>query len=100
MKTQERADLCAHLHHDSSSNDVAHCAKVKVIFHFKVKVILVRADGLQELGDVVGVQGAGLRGHSAGEVSVAYMSDALNERKCSQKGLFVCSHSSKDNSQS
>lgn len=100
MKTRERTDLCTHLHHDSSSNDVAHCTKVKVIFHFKVKVIFVRADGLQELGDVVGVQGAGLRGHAAGEVCVAYVSDALNEQKRSQKGLFVRSHSSQDKSQS
>lgn len=79
MKTQEAMDLSTHLHHYSPSNDVTHRAKVKIIFHFKVKIIFVGADGLQKLGDVVGIQGAGLSGHSAGEVCVAYVSNSLNE---------------------
>lgn len=79
MKTQEGIDLFTHLHHYGSSNDVTHCTKVKVIFHFKVKIIFVWADGLQKLGDVVGIQGAGLSGHSAGKVCVAYVSNSLNE---------------------
>lgn len=54
MKTQEGLDLFTHLHHYSSSNGVTHCTKVKVIFHFKVKIIFVWADSLQrKLGDVV-----------------------------------------------
>lgn len=71
---------------------MTHCAKVKVIFHFKIKVIFVRADGLQELGDVVGIEGAGLSGHSAGKVCVAYVSHSLNEEKYSQKDPFPYAH--------
>lgn len=85
MKTQEGPHLCAYLHHHSPSDDMAHCAKVKVILHFKVKVFFVRADGLQELGDVVGIQRAGLRGHSAGQVCVADVRDALNEHSTVRK---------------
>lgn len=60
---------------------MTHCTKVKVVFHFKIKVIFVRADGLQELGDVVGIEGAGLSGHSAGKVCVADVSNSLREQK-------------------
>lgn len=86
MKTQEETGLFPYLHHDSSSNDMTHRTKVKVIFHFKIKIIFVRADGLQELGDVVGIQGTGLRGHSAGKVCVADVSNPLHEQNYSQKG--------------
>lgn len=92
MKTQEGTSLLTYLHHYSSSNDMTHCTKVKVVFHFKIKIIFVRADGLQELGDVVGIQGAGLRGHSAGKVCVAYVSNSLHEQKYSQKGLILSVH--------
>ena len=85
-------DLFTYLHHYSSSNDVTHCTKVKVIFHFKIKIVFVRADGLQELGDVVGIQSAGLSGHSAGKVCVAYVSNSLNKQKYSQKGLLLNAH--------
>lgn len=71
---------------------MTHCTKVKVIFHFKIKIVFVRADGLQELGDVVGIQGAGLSGHSAGKVRVAYVSNPLNKQKYSQKGLLLNAH--------
>ena len=60
---------------------MTHCTKVKVVFHFKIKVIFVRADGLQELGDVVVIEGAGLSGHSAGKVCVADVSNSLREQK-------------------
>lgn len=69
-----------YLHHHSSPDDVTHGTKVKIILHFKMKVILVRADGLQEFGDVVGVQRTGLSGHAAGEVRVANMSNSLKEK--------------------
>lgn len=59
---------------------MTHCTKVKIILHFKIKVIFVRADGLKEFGDVVGVQSAGLSGHPAGKVRIANMSNALNEK--------------------
>lgn len=78
IKTQTGTDLFTDLHHYSSSNDMTHRTKVKVIFHFKIKIIFVRADGLQELGDVVGIQGAGLSSHAAGKVCVAYVSYSLN----------------------
>lgn len=77
LGAQERS---TYLHHHSSPDDVTHGTKVKIILHFKIKVILVRADGLQEFGDVVGVQCAGLRGHAAGEVRVADMSNSLKEK--------------------
>lgn len=100
METQGSTDLCTHLHHHGSSDDVAHGAKVKVILHFEVEVVLVRADGLQELGDVVGVQGAGLRGHAAGQVCVTYVGHPLREPKRGQRGLCVCSPSFPDKPQS
>lgn len=53
-----------------------------------MKIVLVGADGLQELGDVVGVQSASLSGHAAGEVCVANMSDSLNEKAYCHKGWF------------
>ena len=62
------------------------CTKVKVILHFKVKIVLVRADGLQELSDVVGIESARLGGHPAGKVCVANMSDSLNEKAHCHKG--------------
>lgn len=72
---------------------MTHGTKVKVIFHFKIKIVFVRADGLQEFGDIVGVQGAGLCGHPARKVCVAYMSNSLNEQNYSQKGLLPLAHS-------
>lgn len=72
---------------------MTHGTKVKVIFHFKIKIVFVRADGLQEFGDIVGVQSTGLRGHPARKVCVAYVSNSLNEQNYSQKGLLPLAHS-------
>lgn len=50
---------------------------VELVFGLVVEVLLVWADGLQQLQDVVGVQRAGLRGHAAGQVCVADVGHSL-----------------------
>ena len=46
-----------------------------------MEVVLIRADGLEQLQHVVGVQGAGLGGHAAGQVGVSNVCDALETKK-------------------
>ena len=75
-----------YLHHHRSSNDETHRTKVKVILHLKVKIVLVGADGLQEFGDVVGIESACLSGHPAGKVCVADVSNSLSEKAYCHKG--------------
>lgn len=58
---------------------------VKCILDFKMEVLLVRADCPHQLGDVVGVQSAGLCWQAAGQVCVADMSHPLNK---DEKELF------------
>lgn len=67
----------SYLHDDRSSDNVVHGPVVKHVLDVEVKVILVWADGPQQLCDVVGVQSAGLCGHAAGQVCVANMSHSL-----------------------
>lgn len=50
---------------------------VEFILYVKEELLLVRADGLQELGDVIGIQCAGLGGHSAGKVRITYVCNSL-----------------------
>lgn len=56
---------------------MVHGAVVKGFFDVQVEVVLVGADGADQLGDVVGVQRAGLRGQTTGQVGVADVSHAL-----------------------
>lgn len=71
----------SYLHDDGSSDHVVHGPVVKRILDVQVKVLLVRADGTDQLGDVVGVQCAGLCGQTAGQVAVANVSHALRDKK-------------------
>lgn len=66
-----------YLHDDGSSDHVVHGAVVEGFLDVQVEVVLVGADGAQQLGDVVGVQRAGLRGQATGQVGVADVSHAL-----------------------
>lgn len=70
-----------YLHDDGSSDHVVHGPVVKRILDVQIKVLLVRADGTHQLGDVVGVQRAGLCGQTAGQVGVANVSHALRDKK-------------------
>lgn len=54
-----------------------HGSIVKLILQSIVEVVLVRADGFQQLSNVVGVQCAGLCGHSAWQVCIADVSHTL-----------------------
>lgn len=65
---------------------MVHGPVVKLFLDIEVKVLLVRADGPHQLGDVVGVQGAGLCGQTAGQVCVANMCYSL---KIKNKDSFV-----------
>lgn len=73
-----RGEERRHLHHQSSSDDVVQRSVVKGLLGLVVEVLLVRADGLQQLQHVVGVQRAGLCGHAAGQVGVANVRHALS----------------------
>lgn len=66
-----------YLHDDGSPDHVVHSAVVEGFLDVQVEVVLVGADGAQQLGDVVGVQRAGLRGQTTGQVGVADVSHAL-----------------------
>lgn len=50
----------SYLHDNRSSDNVIHGPIVELVFDIKVKVLLVRADRPDQLGDVVGIQSAGL----------------------------------------
>lgn len=65
------------MHDDRSPNDVIHGPVVKRVLDVDEKVVLVGTDGPHQLGDVVGVQGAGLRGQTAGEIRVADVRHSL-----------------------
>lgn len=54
-----------------------HGPVVKHILDIEVKVLLVWADCPKQLSDVVGVQGAGLRRQTAGDVCVANVGHSL-----------------------
>lgn len=69
-----------HLHHNRPTDDVVNCSIVKFIFGLVVEVFLAGADGLQQLQDVIGVQGAGLGGHTAGQVCKADVRHSLSIR--------------------
>lgn len=66
-----------YLHDDGSSDHVVHGAVVKGFLDVQVEVFLVGADGAQQFGDVVGVERAGLRGQTTGQVGVSDVSHAL-----------------------
>lgn len=51
----------SYLHDNRSSDNMIHGPVVKLLLDIKVKVLLVGADGPDQLGDVVGIQSAGLR---------------------------------------
>lgn len=56
---------------------MVHGPVVKHLLDVEVKVLLVRADGPHQLCDIVGVQSAGLRRQTAGQVCVADVSHSL-----------------------
>ena len=60
---------------------MGNCPVVKLISGLVMEVVLIRADGLEQLQHVVGVQGAGLGGHAAGQVGVSNVCDALETKK-------------------
>ena len=66
-----------YLHDDGAADDVVHGAVVKLLLHVEVEVVRAGADGADELGDVVGVQRAGLGGQAAGQVREAHVGHAL-----------------------
>lgn len=61
-----------------------HCAIVKDVFDFKIKVLLVWADCTEKFHNVIGVQGAGLSRKTAGKIRVTNMSHALEQNKYSK----------------
>ena len=69
------------LHDDGATDDVVHCAVAKRFLDIQEEVVFVRADGADEFGDVVGVEGAGLGGQAAGKVSVAHVDHTLMRRE-------------------
>lgn len=69
------------MHDDGSSDYVIHGPVIKHVLDVQVKVLLVGADGPYQLCDVVGVQGAGLRGQTAGQVRVADVGHALQTER-------------------
>lgn len=69
------------MHDDRSSDNVIHGPVVKHVLDVEVKVLLVGADGPHQLCDVVGVQSAGLRGQTAGQIRVADVRHALQTEK-------------------
>lgn len=72
-----RPHYTAYLHNNGSPDDVIHGAVVKLFLYVQVEVLRVGADGPHQLGDVVGVQSAGLCRQTAGQVCVANMSHSL-----------------------
>lgn len=56
---------------------MVHSAVVKHVFDVQVEVVLVGADRPHQLGYVVGVQGAGLRWQTTGQVGEANVGHAL-----------------------
>lgn len=84
--SSHRVDACltgcwpqesSYLHDDRSSDNVVHGPVVKCFLDVEVKVLHVGADGPHQLRDVVGVQSAGLRRQTAGQVRVADVSHSL-----------------------
>lgn len=71
----------SYLHDNRSSDNVVHGTIVEWFLDIKVKVLLVGADGPDQLGDVVGVQTAGLCRQTAGQVCVADMGHSLKNKK-------------------
>lgn len=69
--------MCTDLHDHSASNHMFQCAIVKLVHRLEVEELFIRADGLQQLQNIVGVQSAGLTGHSARQVSVTNMGHTL-----------------------
>lgn len=69
------------MHDDRSSDNVIHGPVIKRVLDVEVKVLLVGADGPHQLCDVVGVQSAGLRGQTAGQIRVADVRHALQTQK-------------------
>ena len=66
-----------YLHDDGAPDYVVHGAVVELLLHVEVEVVCAGADGADELGDVVGVQRAGLGGQAAGQVCEAHVGHAL-----------------------
>lgn len=56
---------------------MVHGSVVEVLLDVEEEVLLVGADGPHQLGDVVGVQGAGLGGQTAGQVGEADVGHSL-----------------------
>lgn len=69
------------MHDHRSSDNVIHGPVIKDVLDVEVKVLLVGADGPHQLCDVVGVQSAGLRGQTAGQIRVADVRHALQTGK-------------------
>lgn len=67
----------SYMHDNRSSNNVIHGPVIKHVLYVDVKVLLVGADGPHQLCDVVGVESAGLRGQTAGEVRKADVRHSL-----------------------
>ena len=78
----------SYLHDNRSSDDVVHGPVVKHVLDIEVEVVLVGADGPHQLGDVVGVQSAGLCWQTARQVCVADMGHSLQIKQTS----FVILH--------
>lgn len=76
-----RDPVHSYLHDNRSSDNVIHGSVVKNVLDVEEKVLLVWTDGPQQLGDVVGVQGAGLRWQTAGQVGVANVGHSLQKRR-------------------
>jgi len=69
--------LQLYLHDDGPPDHMVHGAVVKLLLDVEVEVIGSGADGSDQLGDVVGVQRAGLGGQAAGQVGEAHVGHAL-----------------------
>lgn len=88
----------SYLHHNRSSDNVIQGSVVELVFHIKVKVVLVWADCSQQFSDVVGVQRAGLRWQTAGQVCVANMGHSLVLKpKGEKKGEYKLVNQMEDN---
>lgn len=60
---------------------MVHCSVVEGVLHLEVEVLLVWADCTEELGDVIGVQGAGLSWKATRKICEANMGHALKKYK-------------------
>lgn len=59
---------------------MVHRSVIEAVLHLEVEVLLVGTDRTDELGEVVGVQGAGLSWKATGKICVADMGHTLQDR--------------------